>query len=107
MELIGQVLEYVRHLDRYLNEMAGQFGGGFYLLVFAVIFCETGLVVTPILPGDSLLFALGALAGVPDSSLSLPLLFGLLLTAAVLGDAVNYALGYRIGPRVFKSEQSR
>jgi membrane-associated protein len=107
MELIVQFLEYVRHLDRYLNELAAQFGGWFYLLVFAVIFCETGLVVTPILPGDSLLFALGALAGAPGSSLSLPLLFFLLVAAAVIGDAVNYALGYRIGPRVFHSDQSR
>ncbi|HEX3594752.1 MAG TPA: DedA family protein, partial [Polyangiaceae bacterium] len=70
-------------------------------MLFAVVFCETGLVVTPFLPGDSLLFAVGAVAA-GGSALSMPLLFGLLFVAAVIGDAVNYAIGYRLGPKVFK-----
>ncbi len=81
-------------------------GPGFYLLLFAVIFCETGLVVTPFLPGDSLLFAAGAVASLPESSLSLPLLIVVLIAAAVLGDTVNYTIGYVLGPKVFKYERS-
>src|SRR5262249_11783001 len=71
-----------------------------------IIFAETGLVVTPFLPGDSLLFALGAVGGAPNSTISLPLLTVLLIIAAVLGDAVNYAVGYKLGPAVFKFEKS-
>jgi membrane-associated protein len=108
MESIQQILEYVRHLDRHLNEFIAWAGPAwFYAAMFAVIFCETGLVVTPILPGDSLLFALGTMAAAKGSSLSMPLLFGLLVTAAVVGDAVNYAIGWRLGPKVFKYENSR
>jgi membrane-associated protein len=77
-----------------------------YVTMFAVIFCETGLVITPFLPGDSLLFALGAMAA-RDIGLSLPLLFVLLTFAAILGDAVNYWIGYRVGPIVFTRETSR
>jgi membrane-associated protein len=80
-------------------------GPWFYLLLFAVIFCETGLVVTPFLPGDSLLFGVGALAAA--SGWNIPALLAMLTAAAVLGDAVNYAIGYRIGPKVFRSEKSR
>jgi membrane-associated protein len=77
-----------------------------YAVLFLIIFAETGLVVTPFLPGDSLLFALGALATGAASGLSLPLLLGLLALAAVLGDAVNYAVGWRLGPKVFRYENS-
>ncbi len=97
---------YFLHPQQHLEALTASMGPWFYLLLFAIIFCETGLVVTPILPGDSLLFAVGALAA-PPSSLSMPLLFVLLAAAAVIGDAVNYALGYRLGPKVFKYEQSR
>src|SRR2546423_9338127 len=107
METMTQLLEYIRRLDVYLNEWAGSLGLWFYALLFLVIFCETGLVVTPFLPGDSLLFAVGALAAGGTSGLSMPLLLALLIAAAVLGDAVNYAIGYRVGPRVFKYERSR
>jgi membrane-associated protein len=103
---ISEVLNYVLHPQPHLEAMTVSLGLWFYLLLFAIIFCETGLVVTPFLPGDSLLFAVGALAADSKSSLSMPLLFGLLIVAAVLGDAVNYALGYRLGPKVFKYEQS-
>jgi membrane-associated protein len=81
-------------------------GPWFYVLLFTVIFCETGLVATPILPGDSLLFAAGALASGDDAPVSLPLLIVLLIAAAVLGDTVNYAIGYHLGPKVFKYERS-
>jgi membrane-associated protein len=75
-------------------------------VLFGIIFCETGLVVTPILPGDSLLFAVGALAAIDQSPLSMPVLIVSLIVAAVVGDAVNYAIGFRIGPKVFSSESS-
>jgi membrane-associated protein len=106
METIGLLLEQVRHLDQHLNALAGWNLPAFYAILFAVIFAETGLVVMPFLPGDSLLFALGAVAAMPGSPLSLPLLLVLLVAAAVLGDAVNYGVGLRLGPKVFKYEQS-
>jgi membrane-associated protein len=102
---ISQLLEYFLHPQHHLLYLTEWMGPWFYLLLFAIIFCETGLVVTPILPGDSLLFAVGALAA-GSSSLSMALLFGLLVAAAVIGDAVNYQIGYRLGPKVFKYEQS-
>jgi membrane-associated protein len=101
MEMIRQFSEFFRHLDAHFH------GPWLYLILCLIIFCETGLVVTPFLPGDSLLFAMGALAAKADSPLSLPLLMLLLIGAAVLGDAVNYVIGYRAGPRVFQSERSR
>ena len=91
----------------YLNTLTGWMGSWFYVLLFAIIFVETGLVVMPFLPGDTLLFAVGALAAYPESPINLPLVAGLLIVAAVLGDAVNYAIGYRLGPRVFSREDSR
>jgi membrane-associated protein len=103
---LSQLLEYILHPQPYLHELTGSMGPWFYLLLFGIIFCETGLVVTPFLPGDSLLFAVGALAAGDGSSLSMTLLFVLLTVAAVVGDAVNYALGYWLGPKVFKYEQS-
>jgi membrane-associated protein len=102
---LSELLEYFLHPQPHLHYLMQWMGPGFYGLLFAIIFCETGLVVTPILPGDSLLFAVGALAA-GDSPLSMLLLFGLLVAAAVIGDAVNYAIGYRLGPKVFKYEQS-
>jgi membrane-associated protein len=101
MEFIRQFSEFFRHLDAHFQ------GPWLYLAVFLIVFCETGLVVTPILPGDSLLFAMGALTSQDHSPLSLPLLMVLLIAAAVIGDAVNYLIGYRVGPRVFHSERSR
>jgi membrane-associated protein len=78
-----------------------------YSLLFLIVFCETGLVVMPFLPGDSLLFAAGSLCALDGSPMSLPVLWVLLVIAAVLGDAVNYSIGYRLGPKVFRSESSR
>lgn len=101
------VLDVFLHLDRHLNTLAGDLGGWLYGLLFLVVFCETGLVVTPFLPGDSLLFAVGALATKPGSPINLPLVSVLLCVAAVLGDALNYGVGARVGPKVFTSETSR
>lgn len=107
MELLQQTIDIFLHLDSHLNSWAGMLGPWLYLVLFLIIFCETGLVVTPFLPGDSLLFAVGALASVDGSSIRLPLLSVLLFGAAVAGDAVNYAIGARIGPRVFSRSDSR
>jgi membrane-associated protein len=104
MELT-EVVDWALHMDRFLPGWVDLLGAWLYVLLFAVIFCETGLVVTPILPGDSLLFTAGAVAAV--SSLSLPLLLLLLIVAAILGDAVNYTIGYHLGPKVFRYEHSR
>lgn len=90
------------HADQHLAEFAAAHGWWIYGLLFAIIFAETGLVVTPILPGDSLLFAAGALAAI--GILDVWLVLGLLVVAAILGDAVNYAVGDSIGPRVFTAQ---
>lgn len=103
---LHQLVDIFLHLDKHLNDWAGQLGGGLYGILFAIIFCETGLVVTPFLPGDSLLFAVGALCATSDAVLSLPLVMALMFAAAVLGDAVNYSIGRRLGPAVFRSEGS-
>jgi membrane-associated protein len=104
---INWAAEFVLHMDVHLNALVAMAGPWIYLILFLIIFCETGIVVTPFLPGDSLLFALGALAAVENAVLSLPLLFCVLFVAAVLGDATNYYFGQRIGPRVFSSDTSR
>lgn len=106
MESLKQYIDIFLHLDKHLNEWAASMGQGFYVLLFLIVFCETGLVVTPFLPGDSLLFAVGALSASPGSQISLGLVIVLLFVAAVIGDAVNYSIGARIGPRAFKSESS-
>ncbi len=106
-ELVLWIIDLVLHLDVHVKEMSLTLGNWMYVILFAVIFCETGLVVTPFLPGDSLLFAVGAVVAMEGSPFSLTLMTVLLLIAAILGDAVNYAVGRRIGPRVFKSESSR
>jgi len=107
MDLVHQAIDIFLHLDTHLNDLAGSLGGGLYAVLFLIIFCETGLVITPFLPGDSLLFAIGALAAIDGSPLHLPLILVLLSVAAIAGDATNYAIGYRVGPKVFTSETSR
>ncbi len=107
MDLIHQFLDIFLHLDTNLNLWADKLGPLLYVLLFVILFCETGLVITPFLPGDSLLFAVGALATVENSVISLPIMLVLLCVAAILGDAVNYAIGARVGPAVFRSENSR
>lgn len=100
MELILYLIDLFLHLDKYLAEIIPRFGTLTYLLLFGIIFMETGLVVTPFLPGDSLLFAAGALAGI-HAGLDVVTLCILLAFAAVLGDTVNYWIGHYIGPRAF------
>jgi membrane-associated protein len=107
MELIEQIFNALfPPTSEKIALLTNTLGVWIYVLLFVVVFCETGLVVTPILPGDSLLFAIGAVAADAQSTLSLPLLIGVLTAAAVLGDAVNYAIGKRLGPKVFRYEQS-
>jgi membrane-associated protein len=105
MELMQNLIDLVIHLDRHLNFLVEQFGGWTYFILFLVIFCETGLVVTPFLPGDSLLFALGALCA--GRVLEVEILLPTLCAATILGDSTNYVLGYLVGPRVFHKERSR
>ena len=104
---LKEILSWVLHLDTHLNQMVETTGAWWvYVAVFAVIFCETGLVIMPFLPGDSFLFALGALCATDNSQLSLAVMIPLLIVAAVGGDAVNYWIGSKIGPRVFRSDES-
>lgn len=104
MELLTKLADLVLHLDKHLDQIVAQFGPWIYVILFLIIFCETGLVVTPFLPGDSLLFAVGAIVARPEAGLSLPLVLVLLTVAAILGDSVNYWVGHYLGPRVFKGE---
>ncbi len=105
MEFITNFIDLFLHLDTHLNAVIRDYGVWTYLILFLIIFCETGLVVTPILPGDSLLFAAGTFAA--SGALDMTWLLVLLIVAAVLGDAVNYAIGHFMGPKVFAQEDSR
>lgn len=102
MELLTQAIELFLHLDRHLADITSQYGIWTYAVLFLVVFAETGLVVTPFLPGDSLLFAAGAIAAL--GSLDVGLLIILLMVAAILGDTVNYWIGARIGRRAFSGD---
>jgi membrane-associated protein len=105
MEFISRVLEFVIHLDKHLSALIQTYGLWTYLILFIVIFCETGLVIFPFLPGDSLLFAAGAFAAV--KALKVWWLFLALSAAAVIGDTVNYWIGHFVGPKVFAREKTR
>jgi len=107
METITQLFQYIIHIDTYLVSFVAQYGAWTYVALFAIIFCETGLVVTPFLPGDSLLFAAGSIAAQPDSNLQIQFLFLLLLLASIIGNKLNYTIGRLLGPRVFTAKQSR
>ncbi len=104
---MSKLIDIVLHLDRYLNGWAADMGSWMYVLLIAVVFAETGLVVTPFLPGDSLLFAVGALAATDGSPIDVWLIGVALVAAAIAGDAVNYAIGRRLGPKVFTSQTSK
>jgi membrane-associated protein len=108
-DMLITFIDLFLHLDRYLGELLQYFGAGTYVVLFLIIFCETGLVVTPILPGDSLLFGLGAFAANPflKGPLEVEWLFLTLSVAAIAGDTVNYAIGHYLGPRVFHNGQYR
>lgn len=105
VELAAFLWDLLVHLDRHLAEVIRDYGPWVYVILFLVIFCETGLVVTPILPGDSLLFVAGGLAAL--GGMNVHLLVALLVTAAILGDAVNYAIGRYFGRRLFTDRSSR
>ena len=105
MELLAHFVDIILHLDKYLAVLLAEYGVWVYAILFAIIFCETGLVVTPFLPGDSLLFVAGAAAAA--GGMNIWILSGLLFVAAVLGDNTNYWIGRYIGPRVFRWEESR
>src|SRR5207344_1599368 len=96
--------DIVMHLDRHLVELVSRYDTWVYLILFAIIFAETGLVVTPFLPGDSLLFAVGALAAVPSSAIDITVVTLLLIVAAILGDTLNYKLGQVFGERAFSGQ---
>jgi membrane-associated protein len=101
-----EYLDWLIHIDEKLESISAAMGVWMYALLFLVIFCETGLVVTPFLPGDSLLFAVGAIIALPESGLNLVVMLVVLIAAAIIGDAVNYWIGRTVGPRVFNSESS-
>lgn len=105
MELIHTAIDLFLHLDHHLNAVIQDYGALTYVIVFVIIFCETGLVVTPFLPGDSLLFALGTFAAI--GSLKLWGVFTVLAIAAILGDTVNYWIGSLLAPRVIRQEKIR
>jgi membrane-associated protein len=101
MELIKYLIDFVLHIDVHLVEIVNSYQAWTYLILFFIIFAETGLVVTPFLPGDSLLFAAGAIVAKPDATLTIWLLWVLLMAAAVVGNLVNYRVGLFVGPRAF------
>jgi membrane-associated protein len=105
MELISTLLDFILHIDKHLQAFVATYGAWVYVLLFIIVFTETGLVVMPFLPGDSLLFITGALCGA--GLMSLPLAIGVLLAGAILGDQCNYSIGRYFGPKVFKWENSR
>jgi membrane-associated protein len=107
VDLILSFWDYITHLNVHLKELGVTMGPWLYVLLFFIVFAETGLVVTPFLPGDSLLFAVGTLCALPGMPLSIAVVMPLLMLAAILGDAVNYSVGYKLGPAVFRSDSSR
>lgn len=101
MEIIQSIIDFILHIDQHLVDIVSNYKTWTYLILFLIIFAETGLVVTPFLPGDSLLFAAGAIVAKPESGLNIFVLCGILIVAAFLGDLVNYHIGDYIGPRAF------
>lgn len=104
MEILQQFIDVFLHLDKHLNQIMIDYGTWTYVILFLIIFIETGLVIMPFLPGDSLLFAAGALAAIDGSPLNVLLLMLLLFIAAFLGDTLNYSIGNFIGPKVFSRD---
>ena len=107
MDFIHFVIDFILHIDVHLAELVAQYGVWIYGILFLILFCETGLVVTPFLPGDSLLFVAGALAALPSNSLDVHLMAFLMVCAAILGDAVNYTIGRLFGNRLFSNPNSK
>ena len=107
MELLHTLIDFVLHLDAHLGTLLASVGIWFYVVLFAIIFAETGLVVMPFLPGDSLLFAVGALASITDTPLQLPLLALTCFVGALLGDLTNYTIGKNFGPKLFNKNTTK
>lgn len=107
MELIRFVVDFILHIDVHLAELVAQYGVWVYAILFLILFCETGLVVTPFLPGDSLLFVAGALAALPGNDLNVHTMVALMVVAAILGDAVNYTIGRLFGDKLFSNPNSK
>ena len=105
MELVSFLIDFILHVDKYLEAFVANYGAWVYALLFLIVFVETGVVVMPFLPGDSLLFIVGALSGA--GLLNFPLACAILLVAAILGDQCNYTIGRYLGPKVFQWEDSR
>jgi membrane-associated protein len=105
MEFISRIIDIIVHLDKHLAQLIQNYGAWTYMILFVVVFCETGLVVAPFLPGDSLLFAAGTFAAL--GSLKVGWLFLVLSAAAIIGDTVNYWIGHIIGPKAFNKERAR
>lgn len=104
MEPLYSIVEFILHVDQYLVDICNSYKTWTYLILFLIIFAETGLVVTPFLPGDSLLFAAGAIVAKPESGLDIFVLSAILIVAAILGDMTNYHIGKYIGPRAFSGK---
>jgi membrane-associated protein len=107
MDLVNVLVDTFLHLDTFITQQVDFWGAWIYVILFLVIFCETGLVVTPFLPGDSLLFAAAALAAGSDPHLNIWILLVVLLAAAIIGDTVNYWIGAKLGPRLLKNPNSK
>ena len=104
MDFFASLIDIFLHIDEYLGEIVRNFGAWTYVILFLVIFAETGLVVTPFLPGDSLLFAAGAIAALVPDTLNIGVLIIVLIAAAILGDTVNYWIGHWVGPKAFSGK---
>ncbi|EPD3812244.1 DedA family protein [Cronobacter dublinensis] len=107
MDIIRFLIDFILHIDVHLAELVAQYGIWVYAILFLILFCETGLVVTPFLPGDSLLFVAGALSALPSNDLNVHLMVTLMVIAAILGDAVNYTIGRLFGAKLFSNPDSR
>lgn len=107
VEIFLQLIDFILHIDSHLVELSAHYGAWLYAILFLIVFCETGLVVTPFLPGDSLLFAAGAIAASSQGNLNVHIMVLLLLAAAILGDAVNFMLGKYFGEKLFANPNSK
>lgn len=107
MDFIYFLIDFILHIDVHLAELVAEYGIWIYAILFLILFCETGLVVTPFLPGDSLLFVAGALSALPSNDLNVHMMVMLMIIAAILGDAVNYTIGRLFGDRLFSNPNSR
>ncbi|CAB5557913.1 DedA family protein [Providencia hangzhouensis] len=107
MEFITFIIDFILHIDVHLAELVRDYGTWVYGILFLILFCETGLVVTPFLPGDSLLFVAGAIASLDSNDLNVHLMVALMITAAIIGDAVNYAIGRIFGEKLFRNPDSK